>query len=485
MTVNKITALIMWFAFSGMVTADQQNVLWINIDDQSPWYGAYGDQIVQTPNIDALASEGVLFERAYAPSPVCSPSRSTIITGSYAIRIGAHDQRSGRVSGYQIHLPDGVQTVPELFLAAGYETYNAGKDDFNFSYERSSLYSIGEFDETFDNKNWKGDKGSGDWRDVPDGAAFFGQVPVSGGKIVNENTTGKLKQLGYTPVDQTDVSVPGQYPDVLEVRQHIANHYNSIMQTDYELGLLVERLKRDGLWQNTIVFFFSDHGSDLPRSKEFLYHEGLHVPLIIVAPGLSEIVKPGVRRAGPVNLMDVAATSLTLAGLPVPEFMDAQNLFANDYSREFVFSSADRMSNVIDRVRSVMGARYHYIRNYKTDRPLMNWGYREMWGLQDASRFSSITVRRLFEAGQLTPTQAAPYGKRVSEELYDLDKDPSELVNLAASADHRAQLNLMRRVLADWVAETDDKGQYPRSKAALKEITDRYPSEWLKSPEFQ
>ena len=93
--------------------------------------------------------------------------------------------------------------------------------------------------------------------------------------------------------------------------------------------------------------------------------------------------------------------------------------------------------------------------------------------------------RRLFEAGQLTPTQAAPYGKRVSEELYDLDKDPSELVNLAASADHRAHLNLMRRVLADWVAETDDKGQYPRSKAALKEITDRYPSDWLKSPEFQ
>ena len=480
-------ALLLAALLAGVVAGEETpgigpNVLWLDIDDQSPWYSAYGHDLVETPNIDALAKEGVLFERAYAPTPVCSPTRSSLITGSYAIRIGAHDHRSGRVPGYRIDLPEGVVTVPELFRRAGYETYNAGKDDFNFTYDRSALYSMGSPEPAV--ANWKGPRGAGHWRDVPQGRPFFGQMKVPGGKGA-AGIDAELRALGLTPVRPEEVRVPAQYPDVAQVRRHIATHYNTMLRADHEVGKQVAQLKADGLWNSTVIVLFSDHGSDLPRSKEFVYDEGLRIPLLVVAPGQPDTVVPGTRRADLVNLMDIAATSLALAGLDVPDFMDARNMFDPAYRRDFVFASADRMSNVIDRVRSVMGRRFHYIRNFMLDRPLMNWGHREMLSLGDPDGSSFLTIRRLAEAGKLTPAQTAPYGPRVAEELYDLEADPDETVNLAADPAYRTVLDEMRQALAGWIERTDDKGQYARSPAALEEVTQRFPSDWLRSPEFE
>ena len=466
----------------GVQAESKPNVLWLDIDDQSPWYSSYGHDVVDTPNIDALAEEGVLFERAYAPTPVCSPTRSSLITGSYAIRIGAHDQRSGRVPGYRIHLPEGVVTVPELFREAGYETYNGGKDDYNFTYDRSKLYTIGP--EPSDIPSYKGPQGGGHWRDVSEGKPFFGQTKVAGGKSVGR-IAAEVEALGLEPVGPEDVRVPAQYPDIPQVRRHIANHYNSMLRTDHQVGERVAQLKADGLWENTVVVLYSDHGSDLPRSKEFCYDEGLRIPLIVVAPGLTDVVKPGTRRADLVSLMDVAATSLALAGLDVPGFMDAKNVFDPEYRRDYLFASADRMANVIDRVRSVTSPRFHYIRNFMLDRPLINWGHREMIALTRNPEDSSfLTIRRLAEAGKLTPAQAAPYGPRVAEELYDLENDPDQVVNLAQDPEYSAVLEEMRDALDGWIEDTDDKGQYPRSQAAMDEITERYPKDWLRSPEF-
>ncbi|MDE0453022.1 MAG: sulfatase [Gammaproteobacteria bacterium] len=490
-----------WFvqllvAFAAIATtstshAKQPNVLWIYIDDQSPWYSSYGDERVETPNIDALASAGVLFERAYTPTPVCAPARSAIITGAYSIRTGTHDMRSGRVPSHQIHLPEGVTTLPQLFRKAGYETYNGTKDDYNFSYSQSDLYSIprdlpsgnvyGDLD--YGGGSYKGPQGSGHWQDVPRGKPFFGQMRVSGGKSVG-SINEVLAGYGLEPVTPDEVRVPLQYPDIPLVRQHIADHYNSIQRTDHEVGETIARLKADGLWENTVVFLFSDHGSDLPRSKEFCYTEGLHVPLIVVAPGMQDAVRPGTRRSDIVDLLDVAASSLALAGVPVPEYMDSRNMFDEDYSREYVFSSADRMSNVIDRVRSVIGPRYHYLRNFMTDRPLINWGHREMVSLERQTATSFLAIRTLFEEGKLTPAQAAAYGPRVAEELYDLESDPDETVNLAGDPAHQEKLMEMRAALEGWIEDTDDKGQYPRSRAALEEVMGRLPRSWLKSPEF-
>jgi len=489
----------------------EPNILWVYIEDQNPWYGCYGDSRAKTPHIDALAGESVVFERAYVPTPVCAPTRSSLITGSYPIRIGAHDMRSSRVPYAQIHLPEGFETVPELFRKAGYATFNTGKDDYNFVYDRSKLYSIdasasksgggkgkaatgkgkgatgGKGPKAKPAKgSWKGPLGGGHWRDVPKGVPFFGQYQWTGGKNLGGS---QLRAMGLTPTDPAQVTVPPQYPDIPGVRRAIAQHLDTMLITDYQVGQLVADLKADGLWENTAIFLFSDHGSDLPRSKEFCYAEGLHVPLLVRAPGMESIVKPGSRRSDLVSLMDVSATSLALAGIDTPRYMDARDLFAPAYRRDYVFSSGDRMSNTIDRVRSVMGKRYHYIRNFMTDRPLMQWGHREMLGQTGGKRFNKyayfITIREMFEQGKLTPAQAAPYGPRPAEELYDLENDPNEVVNLAADPAHKEQLAKMRAALAGWIEDTGDKGQYPRSKESIREVLERYPENWLKGPEFR
>ena len=273
---------------------DRPNILWVDIDDQSPWYGVYGDDTVATPNIDALARHGVVFERAYAPVPVCAPTRSAIVTGGYPIRLGTHDMRSGRVPEHQIHLPADVKTVPELMRQAGYETYNASKDDYNFAYRRSDLYSFGSVvvdspGSSPHSTNWKGLHGEGHWRDASEGVPFFGQRSIPGGKGV-ASIADELRALGRKPVEPSGVRVPAQYPDIPQVRQHIAAHYNSIQRTDHHVGEIVRELKEDGLWGKTVIILYSDHGSDLPRSKEFLYEEGLHVLLIIAAPGLTSSI---------------------------------------------------------------------------------------------------------------------------------------------------------------------------------------------------
>ena len=514
--------------------SERPNILWIDIDDQSPWYNVYGDKTVSTPNLDALANEGVVFERAYAASPVCAPSRSAMITGVYPIRVGTHDMRAGRVPDYQIHLPKEITTVPEIMRKAGYETYNAHKDDYNFAYDRRNLYSFGNpmhpyspgsrddearksdskkggykavskkqlmemgftaekadkmlaelnKDKGTGKVNYKGLRGNGSWRDVKEGP-FFGQLSIPGGKSV-EKINEQLRSYGLQPVDPADVRVPAQYPDIPQVRQHVANHYNSVQRTDHRVGALVQQFKDEGLWGNTVFILYSDHGSDLPRSKGYVYKEGLHIPFIIAAPGMDIIGSGG--RSDLVNLMDIAATTLGLAGIEIPEFMDAKDIFAKDYHRDYIYSSSDRWGNVIDRARSVTGEQFHYIRNFKLDRPLFNWGAYEMVAKMrdpDGTTTSLMAMRRMADEGKLQGAQMAPYSERVAEELYDLKNDPDEVNNLAADPAYQKQLIKMRKALLYWIADTDDKGQYPRSSGAMREITDRFPPDWLKSSEFR
>ena len=511
--------------------SEQPNILWIDIDDQSPWYNVYGDNTVSTPNLDALASEGVVFEHVYAANPICGPSRSAMITGVYPIRAGTHDMRSGRVPEYQIDLPDEITTVPEIMREVGYETYNAHKDDYNFTYNRRDLYSFGnpphpyspgsrddeagkagkvdasqvskkqlmasgftaekatemlaqvDKDKGKSKVNYKGLRGGGSWRDVKQGP-FFGQMSIPGGKSVSAIEK-ELRAIDLEPLDPAGIRVPAQYPDIPQVRQHVADHYNSILRTDHRIGELIQQFKDEGLWGNTVFILYSDHGSDLPRSKGYVYKEGLHVPFIIAAPDM-DIIEPATRK-DLVNLMDIAATTLGLAGIEIPDFMDAKDVFAEDFHREYIYSSSDRWGNVIDRTRSVISERFHYIRNFKLDRPLFNWGSYEMISNMrdpDGKTTSFMAMRRMAEAGELKGAQMAPYSKRVAEELYDLKNDPDEVNNLAADPAYKKQLTKMRKALLYWIADTDDKGQYPRSAAAMQEITDRFPAEWLNSHEF-
>lgn len=463
---------------SAETVVKRPNILWLFIDDQDPRYGCYGEKLVHTPNIDALASEGVRFERAYVPVPVCAPCRSALITGSYPIRLGTHNMRSGRDPIAPIYLPDGFETLPEVFRNAGYATFNHGKDDYNFAYDRSELYPVGTVPGMVNAVSWKGLRGAGDWSEVPRDTPFFAQIQPPGGKMTR-GTAERLGEIGVAPVDPADVTVPPQYPDIPEVRSQIADHLNTMQQTDYEVGKILDRLKADGLWENTVIFLFSDHGSDMPRSKGFCYEEGLRVPLIIAAPGMNDTVKPGTVRTDLTSLMDVAATSLALAGLEIPGDMDAKNLFADDYRRNYIYASRDRWSMAIDRIRAVRGDRYSYIRNFMTDRPLMQWYYRP-----NLPAYQKIEA--MYKAGELTPGQALPYGPRPAEELYDMDNDPHQVVNLADDPEHKAGLEEMRSVLAQWICDTGDKGQYPESRAALQAVMNHmgdYVGE-ARSPEF-
>ena len=200
-----------------------------------------------------------------------------------------------------------------------------------------------------------------------------------------------------------------------------------------------------------------------------------------------DIIESG-RRSDLVNLMDLAATTLGLAGIEIPEFMDAKDIFGKDYHRDYIYSSSDRWGNVIDRARSVMGEQFHYIRNFKLDRPLFNWGAYEMVAKMrdpDGTTTSLMAMRRMADEGKLQGAQMAPYSERVAEELYDLKNDPDEVNNLAADPAYQKQLIKMRKALLYWITDTDDKGQYPRSSGAMREITDRFPPDWLKSSEFR
>ncbi|PAY19975.1 sulfatase [Rhodopirellula sp. SM50] len=443
---------------AGDARADRPNILWIYVDDMSDWVGCYGDPIAETPHIDSLANGGVKFTRAYMPAPVCSTTRSALITGTMQTTHGLHQHRTM----IKKPLPDGVVTVPELFRDAGYLTFNEAKDDYNFRRDRDILYSP-EFKRPTRkqvNSHMVGRDVS--WLKQLRGKPFFGQIQLKGGKI--EGETGS-KYPAPSRVSEAQVTVPPQYPDHPVFRNAIARHYEQIAETDAQVGAIVSALKEYGLWENTAVFFFTDHGSPLPRAKQFLYEDGTKIPLLVQWPGGTDrITQRGQTRSDLVSGIDVTATSLGLAGIDIPEFMEGRDLFADDFQpRQYVISARDRMGNAIDRIRTVRSDKFRYIRNYKTDRALYQPQYRENYA-------TFVTLRELLAAGKLSPLQASYYDAehRPEEELYDLRTDPHQTVNLAKNPDYDSVLKEHRRQLRQWEEATDDKGRYPESRASLR-----------------
>jgi len=422
---------------------ERPNILWLLCEDVCPWFGCYGDPTIPTPHIDALAAGGALFQKCFSPAPVCSPARSGIITGCMPTTIGAHQHQSGRSPGFPLHLPEGVRTLPEIFREAGYFTYNNGKDDYNFTYDRRSLYA-GDYDD----HGIYGFAGNGHWRDRQPGQPFFGQITLWGGK--NKGSPPK-------PVGADDVRVPPYYPDIPEFRNHYQRHYNQLMVTDDEVGAIMDNLVKDGLLDNTFVFFFSDHGYCLLRHKQFLYDGGIHVPLIINGPG----IPAGAVREDVVSGIDVAATSLSLAGLGIPSWMESQDLFRPDFHREYVVSVRDRCDFTIERIRSVRTNRFKYIRNFLTDRPLMQPQYRDR--TPDYKAWMALR-----DEGALTPVQEQFVSlSRPAEELYDVLADPDETVNLAGRPEFDEELRRHRGMLEEWICDTGDLGQFPEQPEQL------------------
>ncbi len=439
------------------VDKDQHpNILWVCLEDTNPWMSCYGDDVIETPNIDRLAARGVRFDRAYMTAGVCSPTRSALITGMYQTTIGAHEHYSSfkvwRGNTMETWDPNhlGIRTIPEIFKAAGYYTFNEGKNHYNFVFTNEDLY---------DRKGGNGFKGAEDgsgWSGREANQPFFGQIQLRGGK------RGDAAQQ----VDPDEVPVPPYYPDHPVYRKEIAHHYDTILKMDEILGRIITNLKEDGLYENTVVFFFSDHGMRLPRHKQFLYEGGINVPLVVAGPGIAN----GKARKDLVSGIDLGATSLALAGIDIPRHMQGKNMFAKDFHRDYVIAARDRCDYTLDRIRAVVTKRYKYLRNFMTDRPYLQPQYR------DGQDYMKV-LKRLYEQGELNAVQSRFVSNhRPAEELYDLKKDPHETRNLVDSSKrkHAMALGRLRSILHRWIIETDDRGRFPESDAALKAVVDRW-----------
>jgi N-sulfoglucosamine sulfohydrolase len=437
---------------------DRPNILWIFVEDMNDWLGCYGDGLVKTPNIDALAARGTRFTRAYMPAGVCSPTRSAVITGCWQTSTGTHNHRSSRGSD-RIELPAGVRPLPTILREAGYYTFNQGKTDYNFAHDPKQLYDSLRPSMNFDRLK----SVSGLWQPaVQQNKRFFGQIQLRGGK-----------NRAPAKMDRSEVAVPPYYPDIPIVREEIGHHYDVIEKTDREVGRILAALRRDGLLDKTAVFFFSDHGYRMHRHKQFLYEGGVRVPCIIAGAGVMKGV-----RTDPISGIDLAATTLTIAGLPSPPTMQGMNVFADDYDRFYVVSARDRCDYTIDKIRAVTTTRYKYIRNYLTDRPYMQPHYRD-------PRPVTKELRRMAADGQLNAVQMQFYGDdRPAEELYDLAEDPHQIHNLVDSADAKQALERHRALLLQWIQTTGDRGQAPEPERGLRAVLERWGDKCV-NPEFE
>ncbi|WP_158966496.1 sulfatase [Paraglaciecola sp. L3A3] len=434
------------------------NILWIYIEDQNAWNNAYGDNTVNTPTIKQFAENGVRFNNTIQPGPVCSATRSALITGQYQTTLGLHQHRSNRSRYNGIFLPEGYKTVPELFVEVGYQTFNIGKDDYNFKYDRSKLYNAQQ-----GIKGWQGayDGEKFDWAKTLKDKPFFGQIQLKGGKH-------KVTKEAIDRINPDNMTVPPYYPDAPEHRKEWAKHYATQEQSDKELADILAQLDENGLLENTAVFWFSDHGMILLRHKQDLYEGGVKVPFIVNWPAGNHLLrKKGKVRDDLISGLDIPATSLSLAGIPIPAHFDGRNIFADDFNgREYVISAKDRMDFSFDRSRAVRTEQYRYIRNFHPEIPRNQPQYRD-------SKAFSLELVRLFKQGKLSPVQARYFNAtKPVEELYDIQKDPHQINNLATNSDFNSELLRHRKLLQDWIVTTDDKGAYPESETAIKETLD-------------
>ena len=423
------------------------NIVWILVDDMSGHFGYQGEKLVSTPHVDRLAKEGIVFSNAYATAPVCSTFRSALITGMYQTSIGAHHHRSSR-GVLKIKLPEAVTPIPTLFRNAGYYTCNSnadgsrrGKEDYNFEYKPADFY---------DGINWQGRAAN---------QPFFAQVQLSGGKHRNIATAYQkiCSELPRT-IDPSSVALPPYYPDHPVLREDWAAYLDSVNYTDIEVGRIFGRLEQDGCLDNTIVFFLTDHGISHARGKQFLYEEGLKIPFLAWGAGLP---RDRSKRSDLIAHIDLAATSLHLAGIEVPSTMEGRPLFKPQRrAREFVVSARDRCDETVDHIRSIRKNNYKYIRNYLPQRP-----YLQPCSYKDSKPFMPV-LRQLHAEGRLSTAEALIMAEtRPPEELYNLDDDPWELNNLARKDAQKKRLIAFRGLLHEWEQQSGDQGQQFESMA--------------------
>lgn len=430
-----------------VAAVEKPNIVFITAEDISPDLGCYGHPDAITPNLDRLASQGARFTRAFTHAPVCAPSRSGIITGMYPTTMGSHHMRSKltktpplftdylRKAGYTICWP-----------AAG----GIGKTDFNFDVPK------GWVDVT------------DDWTKKPEvlkppflaiyNITVTHESQVRASKFQYAKNTARLKPTERH--DPTKVQLPPYYPDTWAVRDCVATYHDNVTAMDYIVGDVLKVLDDNKLSENTVVIFYGDHGWGLSRGKRWPYDSGLRVPLLVRWPGK---VKPGSVREDLVCLLDLAPTVLSLAGADVPPHMQGRVMLGDKTGSvpKYVFAARDRMDETYDRIRSVRSDRYRYIRNFHPELPYMQYiNYMdEMPIMRD--------WRRLAFEGTLNQTQMLFMSRtKPREELYDLERDPHEINNLAET--QSIEIQRIKKEMSDaldrWIVDTKDLGEVPEKE---------------------
>ncbi|UCD28158.1 MAG: sulfatase-like hydrolase/transferase, partial [Planctomycetota bacterium] len=429
------------------------NILWITCEDMSLTLGCYGDDFAITPNLDKLAAQGVRYTNAFAVGSVCTPSRSCLITGLYPTSLGSQHLRCN------IRLPDHIRCFTEYLRKAGYYCTNNVKQDYNFVAPPDS------WDESSKQAHWRKRK--------PDQKFFsvFNIVTTHQGQIrlPNEQFAKRTARLApHQRHDPSKVTLPPYYPDTPVIRRDMARFYDLVTAMDKRAGDLLHQLAEDGLTEDTIVFFYSDHGTGMPRHKRWLYDSGLRVPLIIrfpqkyqhLAPG-----KPGTTIERLVSFVDFAPTVLSLAGIKPPPYMQG-SAFLGEQSgepRQYVFGVRDRVDECYEMSRAIHDGRYKYIRHYMPHRPFMQLSeYSERTPTRQELRRLAAQDRLNGAAKRLL----AP--SKPAEELYDTQNDRYELHNLADSPNHQKILQRMREILHSWMIETRDTGLLPEAEMHLR-----------------
>lgn len=437
------------------IANERPNILWFVVDDMSPNFSCYGEAAVQTPHVDALAKNGVLFNRAYATSPVCSTFRSSLITGMYQNSIGAHHHRSGRGKNI-IKLPEGVRPIPELFQDAGYWTcIGSGLPGKDKSFNDVKKNSFGKTDYNF---SWsKKIYNSHDWSGRKTDQPFFMQVQLHGGKIRGasekgyKTTENRMIKLFGSKTDFENIELPPYYPNDPIMLRDWATYIDNVKITDHHVGAVIARLKDEGLFENTLVVFFTDHGISHARGKQFLYDEGTHIPLVVSGPGIQ---KDQIRN-DLVESIDIAALSLTAAGIKLPEKMEGRDILSESYkAKEVVFAARDRCGEAADMIRSVRSENFLYIKNFYPERPhLMPSNYKD----------SKLIIKRLrqlyYEEKLSTLSKKVLFSKtRPLEELYLYKQDRWQIKNLAEDPTYSDVLKEHRAYLSEWIKNTGDPG---------------------------
>ena len=425
------------------------NVLWIIVDDMSAHFSSYGEKLIQTPNVDALARRGVQFNNAYVTAPVCSTCRSAFITGMYQTTIGAHHHRSGRGTE-KIELPEGIRPIPEIFQEAGYyttltgwpirEDERLGKSDYNFEWNQK-MYD------------------GADWAKRNDSQPFFAQIQLPGGKLRGgtqesaERMASRAEKTFGKRTDVNQIKLPPYYPATEIILHDWAAYLDTVRETDRVVGEILGKLDAEGDLENTIVLFMTDHGISHIRGKQFMYDEGLHVPLVIAGPGING----GQVREDLVEHIDIAAVSLAYAGIEIPRYMQAQNIMAEAYKpRKAVFAARDRCDETVEHLRSVRTHEYKYIRNYLYQRPhLQPNAYKDGKSIMKSFKEAGVNGKlNNVQTSLLNPT-------RPREELYSLSNDPHEIRNLVDDPAYADVLKEMRKLLSRWETKSGDQGVDP------------------------